>query len=235
MEQDDWVGLRVWGLTEEEGVAIWTQATNDERAGRSVDGVALVADGDFAVVADADAGLLAPDVGPPRILGGGAEDGALLGDRLLLGEVRRLAQFTVAFVLVGVREELVEQLIGAHQPDDAFGDEERDQSFLPVVVAAFDFAFGLGRGRVAQLDAVEVEGPAELSEGVGVVGVEKGVVVHIERQGQAVGLEDAGKEVEVGQQGFGGIEAGTGVEAGGVVEDVQEDLSRRCSSLATAL
>jgi hypothetical protein len=74
------------------------------------------------------------------------------------------------------------------------------------------------------LDAVEVEGLAQLGEGVGVVGVKEGVVVHVEGQGQAVGLEDAGEEIEVGQEGFGVIEACAGVEARGVVEDVQEDL-----------
>jgi hypothetical protein len=95
---------------------------------------------------------------------------------------------------------------------------------LPVVVAAFDFAFGLGRWGVAKLDAVKVEGRPELGESVGVVGVEEGVVVHIQGQGQAVGLEDAGKEVEVGQEGFAGVEACAGVEAGGVVEDFQQDL-----------
>jgi len=36
------------------------------------------------------------------------------------------------------------------------------------------------------LDAVEVEGRAELGERVGVVGVEEGVEVHIQGQGQAV-------------------------------------------------
>jgi hypothetical protein len=39
-----------------------------------------------------------------------------------------------------------------------------------------------------------------------------------------VGLKDAGEKIEVGQQGFGGIEARTGVQARGVVENVQEDL-----------
>ena len=63
-----------------------------------------------------------------------------------------------------------------------------------------------------------------MGEGVGVVGVEEGVVVHIKGQGQAVGLEDAGEEVEVGQEGFAGVEACAGVEARGVVEDFQQDL-----------
>ena len=53
---------------------------------------------------------------------------------------------------------------------------------------------------------------------------EEGVVVHVKRQGQAVGLEDAGKEVAVGQEGFGGVAACAGVEARGLGEDFQEDL-----------
>ena len=69
-----------------------------------------------------------------------------------------------------------------------------------------------------------MKGRAELGEGVGVVGVEEGVVVHIQGQGQAVGLEDAGKEVEVGQEGFAGVEACAGVEPRGVVEDFEQDL-----------
>jgi hypothetical protein len=39
-----------------------------------------------------------------------------------------------------------------------------------------------------------------------------------------VGEEDAGEEIEMGQEGFAIVEAGTGIEAGGVVEDVEEDL-----------
>ena len=58
-------------------------------------------------------------------------------------------------------------------------------------MAAFDFAFGLWGGGIAEFDAVEVEGLAELGEGVGDMGEEEGVKIHIEDQGQAVGLEDA--------------------------------------------
>jgi len=168
--------------------------------------------------------LLTPDVGPPRALGNGTADGAFLGAGLPLGGVGCLAQFAMDFVLVGVGNELVEQLVGPGQFDDALGGQERDQAFLPVVVASFDFAFGLGRWGVAQFDAVEVEGLAQLGEGVRVVGVEEGVEVHGEGQGQAVGLKDAGEEVEVGQERFGRIEARAGVEAGGVIEHVQQDL-----------
>lgn len=104
------------------------------------------------------------------------------------------------------------------------GSQERDEAFLPVVVAAFDFAFGLRGWGVEEFDAVEVEGRAELGEGVRVVSVEEGVVVHVKGQREAVGLEGAGKEVEVGEQRFAWVEACAGVETRGVVEDFQEAL-----------
>lgn len=105
--------------------------------------------------------------------------------------MRCLAEFAMDFVLVGVREELVEELVGGGEFEDVVGGEEWDESFLPVVVAAFDFAFGLGCGGVEEFDAVEVEGCAELGEGIWVVSVEEGMVVHVECQGQAVDLEGA--------------------------------------------
>ena len=182
------------------------------------------ADGDFTVVPDADASWLAPDVGPPRTVGGGADHGALFGAGLVVGGVGCLAEFAMAFVLVGVGCELVEPMVGPNQCNEVVGGQEGDEAFLPVVMAAFDLAFGLGRWGLKQLDAVEVEGCAELGAGVGVVGVAEGVVVHIKGQGQAVGLEDAGKEVAVGQEGFARGEPCAGVEAGGVGEDFPQDL-----------
>jgi hypothetical protein len=135
-----------------------------------------------------------------------------------------LAKFAVDFVLVGVGDEWVEQLVGPDQFHDLVSGQEGNKSFLPVVVPAFDFAFGLGRRGIEEVDAVEVEGRPQWGEGVGVVGVEEGVEVHIKGQGQAVGLEDAGQEVEVGQEGFAGVKPCAGVETGGVVEDFQENL-----------
>lgn len=55
-------------MTEVEEVAVWAEAADDGGTGWSINGAALVADGDFAVVADADAGALTPDVGPPGAL-----------------------------------------------------------------------------------------------------------------------------------------------------------------------
>jgi hypothetical protein len=73
--------------------------------------MALVADGDFAVVTDADAGLLAPDEGPPGAVGSGTDDGAFFCESLLVGGMGSDAEFAMDFVLVGVRDELVEQVI----------------------------------------------------------------------------------------------------------------------------
>jgi hypothetical protein len=186
--------------------------------------MALIANGDFAVVADADAGLLAPDEGPPRAWRCRTDHGSFFGEGLLVGGVGRLAEFAVDFVLVGVRDELVEEVVGPDQFHDVVGGQEGNEAFLPVVVAAFDFAFGLRGGGVEEFDVVEVEGRAELGEGVGVVGIEEGVVVHIKGQGQAVGLENTGEKIEMGQEGFARVEPCAGVEPRGVVEDFQQDL-----------
>jgi len=146
MEQDDGSGSGVWGLVEEMDVAIWAEAADDLGAWRGVNGVALGANGDLAVVADPDAGLLTPDVGPPRALRGGTNHGAFFGGGLVVGVVWSLAEFAMDFLLVGVWQELVEPLVGAGEFDKAVGSEERNEAFLPVIVAAFAFAFGVGRG-----------------------------------------------------------------------------------------
>ena len=227
MEEEDGLGLGIRSVPEVEEVAVGPQAADDGGAGRSREGEALEADGDGAVVADAHAGLLAPDVGPPRTFGGRAEHGAIFRESLGACGVRGGPEFAVDFMLVGVRQELVEQAVGAFQFQDAVGGQERGQALLPVVVAAFDLAFGLGRGGVAQGHAVEAERGPQLGEGVGGVGVEEGMVVHVERQGQAVGLENAGQEVQMGQERFAGVETGAGVVAGGVVQKVEQALFGR--------
>jgi hypothetical protein len=80
MEQDDGFGVFVRSLAEVVNVSIGAEAADDGGAGRSLNGLALGADGDLAVVADADAGLLAPDVGPPRAMGGWPDDGTIFGE-----------------------------------------------------------------------------------------------------------------------------------------------------------
>jgi len=108
VEQDEGFGCGIGGMTEIVDVAVWTEAADDGGAWRRGDRAALVAHGDFAIVADADAGSLAPDVGPPRALRRGTDHGALVGQGLLAGGPGSPAQFAVKFVLVGVGDELVE-------------------------------------------------------------------------------------------------------------------------------
>ena len=224
MEEDDGFGFWIGGVAEVIDVAIRAQAADDGGAWRCLNGLALGAGGDFAVVADADAGLLAPGKRPPWTSRDGTQNGAFFGKGLGSGGVRGGAEFTMDFALVDVRQELVEQTVGPCEFADAVGGEEWREAFLPVVVAALDFAFGLRCWRIAQVDAVEVKGLAQLGEGVWVMGVKEGVEIHAEGQWQAVGLEGAGKEVQMGQKGFAWVEAGAGVVTGGVVQNIEQGL-----------
>jgi len=90
----------------------------------------LGTDRDFTVVPDADTGLPAPNVGPPRTLGSGSEDGTFFRESLLVGGVGCLAEFAMDFVLVGVEHELVEEVVGPDQFHDLFSGQEGDETFL---------------------------------------------------------------------------------------------------------
>ena len=67
------------------------------------------------------------------------------------------ADFAMDFGPVGVGEECVEECVCGLDGVDGVGGQERRKTFLPVVVEAFDFAFCLRRGGVAQGDAIKVE------------------------------------------------------------------------------
>jgi hypothetical protein len=87
-EQNDGFGFGIGGIAEGIDVAIGAQAADDRGAGWSLNGLALGADGDFAVVADPDAGLLAPDKGPPGTRRDRTQDGAFIGEGFGTGGVR---------------------------------------------------------------------------------------------------------------------------------------------------
>lgn len=224
VEQDGRFGGWIGSAAEVIDVAVGSQAADDQRAGRSIQAHALGSDGDFAIIADADTGALAPNERPPGTRRHWTNDGAFLGQRLLAGQVRSDTQLPMRFGLINVRQELVEQMVGPFQLQDAVGGQEGWQPFLPEVMTSLDFAFGL-RGRcVTQSHAVEMKGLAELSEGLREVGEEEGMVVHIKRQRQSMGLKGPGQEIEVSQQGFAGIEPSAGIITGGVVEQVEQAL-----------
>ena len=145
MEPDDGFGFTVWGLTEGIEVASGAQAADDFGPRRGVNGVALGADRDFAVGADADAGLRTPDVRPPRAVGRGADEGAFFGAGLPGRLTWGLAGFAVDCRWVGVRDELAEEVVGPDPFADGVGGQESAGTFLPVVVTPRDFAFGRRR------------------------------------------------------------------------------------------
>ena len=85
MEQDHGFGFGIGGMAEVVEVAVGPPAADDRGPWCCGDGLPLEADGDFAVVTHAHAGLLAPDVGPPRAGRHGAQDGSFFGQCLVPG------------------------------------------------------------------------------------------------------------------------------------------------------
>ena len=145
MEEDDGFGLWIGGLVEVIDVAVWAETTDDGGPKRSFNGLAVGACGDFAVVADADAGLQAPDKGPPRTSRGGTEDGTFFGEGLGFGGMRCGAEFAVDFVLIDVGEELIEQTVGPLEFEDVIGGEKWWEPFSGIHRSRRIFRYGGGR------------------------------------------------------------------------------------------
>jgi hypothetical protein len=66
------------------------------------------------------------------------------------------------FAGVAMRPQIVDARVGFLDLVNLLAGEVGGQPALPVLVFAFDFAFGLGRGGVAQADVIELERPAQL-------------------------------------------------------------------------
>src|SRR5574340_1411218 len=113
MEEEDGFGLGIRGMAQVEDISIRALAAPDGGARRSGNVQAVGAQGDFSVITDSDAGLEAPDIRPPRAGWRRAQGGALLGQGLVTGRLWGGAQFAVDFMLIGMREQLLEQGIGA--------------------------------------------------------------------------------------------------------------------------
>ena len=110
VQEHDGFGFGIGCLAEIIDVSVGAQAADDTGPGRRVHGVALGADGNFAVVADADAGALAPDKGPPRAGGDRAQHRAFFGEGLVTGGLRRGPDVAVDFMVVGGRHQLLQEL-----------------------------------------------------------------------------------------------------------------------------
>ena len=186
-----------------------------------LDAEALGADRDAPIVGDFDDGAFTPDEGPPRTAWNGPQHGTLFFFGRVPGLLGFHLEFAMEFVLVAMAAQVGEVEIGLREIGDVFAGEKGGETVLPELVFAFDFAFGLRRGGVAEGDAVEVEGLAELGEGVGDMSEEEGVEVHIEFQGQAAFEKGGREEVVIGQEVFMLVEFGAGEEAAAIVEHVQ--------------
>lgn len=210
------------GLGGQDGVVARGVMTEDESGfWGGLDAKALGGDGDAAIVGDFDDGALASDERPPRT----AWDGPQHGPFFFFGGVPGLLgfhlEFAVEFVLVAMAAQVGNVRIGLGEIGDIFAGEEGGEAVLPELVFALDLAFGLRRWGVAEGDAVEVKGLTELGEGVGGVGEEEGMEVHVEFQRQAVFEKGGGEEVVIGQEVFVLVEFGAGEEAAAIVEHVE--------------
>ncbi len=183
-----------------------------------------MADRDFAVVAHAYGGSLTKDIGPPGAGWERTQDRAFFSQSLVACHLGSHAQLAVDLMGIGVGQELVEQAVGSVEVSDVFGGEQRREPALIIEMTAFNFTLGLGGWGIAQRHPVEVKGRAQLSERVGSMGEEQGMVVDVQSQGQALRAERLFEETQMGQQGFGVIEPGGHVEAGGIVEQVQQNV-----------
>ena len=163
---------------------------------------ALRADRHATVAADLDERAHAPDIIPPRAAGCWPQDGAFFLAGLIPGSLRGLAQFAMDFPGIAVRPQGVNLRIGDGDFGDLFTGEVGGQASLPVLVGAFDFAFGLGRWGIPETDVIEFERPAQLGQGVRILSEKEAVVINVDLERASVGQKSGGQEVEVGEEEF---------------------------------
>ncbi len=207
---------------EDSDVTVGMMTADDAGVWGSVDVQALIADGDFSVAANAGFGALSKDVGPPRAFWGWSQDGAFLSECLVPGGLGGGGDFAMFFHLVMVFAQGIEQVIGRGQLVNVFGLKEWGQTFLPELVTALDFAFGLGSGSITEGDGIKAQSGGQLGVGLWGVGEEEAVIIDIETEGQTVGLEDAAEEVHVGEESFTWVKTGAEDDAAVIVEDVEQ-------------
>ena len=195
--------------------------TEDQlRGGRSLDPEELGADGHAAIGADFDGRAHAPDEGPPGAARDGTQDAAFLLVSPVPGLLGFHLEFAVNFVLVPMEAQGLDMGIGLVDVRDLFTGEVSGQALLPEEVTAFDFALGLWGWRVTETDAVEVQGLAELGQGMRVMGKKEDVKIDIDFQRQATLDEGGGQEIQVGQEEFPFIDFRAGENAAAVVEHI---------------
>lgn len=188
--------------------------------GRSLDPEELGADGHTAIRADFDGRALAPDEGPPGAARDGTQDAAFLLLSTVPGLLGFHLKFAVSFVLVAMAAQVLDMGVGLIDVRDLFTGEVSGQALLPEKVTAFDFALGLWGWGVTEADAIEVQGLAELGQGIRVMGEEEAVKIDIDFQRQATLDEGGGQEIQVGQEQLPFIDFRAGENAAAVIEHI---------------
>ncbi len=95
------------------------------------------------------------------------------------------------------------------------------EAFLPELVFALDFAFGLGCGSIKKANVVELQCRAQLGESLWVLSEEDAVIIDIELEWSPVGQEGGGQEIQIGQEELPVIDFGADEEAAAIVEHVE--------------
>lgn len=197
------------------------EAENDLGARGMFDPEALSAYGNAAIGADLDGGAEAPNIRPPGAARGSAQNGAFF----LLGQFPSSLgcqpQFAVGFVDVSMESQSIDVRVGGLDLGDFFTGEIGREAALPELVFALDFSFCLGRWGIKEAYLVELEGPAQLGESLGIFGEKDGVIIDVDLEGTAVGEKGSGEEIEVGEEEFPVIEFGSDEDSAAIVEHIE--------------
>ena len=94
--------------------------------------------------------------------------------------------------------QLLDMAVGLFEIGDLFAGKIGRESFLPELMFAFDFAFGLGSRSIQETNVIKLESPAQLGKCLGCLREKDAVIIHIELQGSAVGQKSCRQEIEVG-------------------------------------
>jgi hypothetical protein len=220
-KQEDGFFFFIRGSCEDGLMSRRMEAEDDFGPWGVVEAKALVSDRNPSVGADLQRASEAPNIRPPRATRGWADDRPLFLFGQVPGALRGQLKFAVSFVGVAMKSQSVDVSVSIFEFGDLFAGEIRWKAFLPELVLALDFAFGLGRWSIKEANVVELQGGAQLGESFWVLSEEDAVIIDIELEWASVGQEGGGEEIQVGQEKFAVIEFRTDEEAAAIVEHVE--------------
>jgi len=203
-------------------IAVGVLAVDDFTSRWRFHGESLGSDGHSPVVADADAGALAEDEGPPRTGGCGSQGPAVFFFGQVPSGLRSATDFAMFFHRVVVAAQDVQEWIGFGQGGNGVGSQQGRKAFLPELVTALDFSLGLRGWSKPQGDTVKAEGIGQLRMAAGQMREEEAVEIDIQAQGQAGGLEGLTQEVQMGQERLPLVELGGDNNAAVIVHQMQQ-------------